>query len=84
VRANLVDPTLETPAEHGLLLGRNWLHLAPDDATEFYDRLMVLLAEFKARQRDATDENALPYETIVGFYPVTNPPAIEPERNEHE
>jgi DNA-binding transcriptional ArsR family regulator len=85
VRANLVDPTLETPAEHGLLLGRKWLRLTQDDAMEFYERLMALLAEFAKRETHATNDTvSLPYETIVGLYPVTNPPAIEPERNEHE
>ena len=83
VRANLVDPTLETPAEHGLLLGRKWLRLTRNDATELHDRLIGLLTEFEARRRDETDKNSLPYEMIVGLYPVTNPPAIEAERNEH-
>ena len=84
VHANLVDPTFETPAEHGLLLGRKWLRLTRNDATELHDRLIGLLTEFEARRRDETDKNSLPYEMIVGLYPVTNPPAIEAERNEHD
>jgi hypothetical protein len=82
VRAGLIDPTSEIPAERGLLLGRKWLRLSPDDAASLYEGLVALLSEYAERSSDA-DENDLPYEIVVGLYPVTNPPEKNRETNEH-
>jgi len=83
VRAGLIDPTLETPAERGLLLGRKWLRLSPDDAASLYERLIALLTEY-AERSSGEDENDLPYEIVVGLYPVTNPPEKNRKVPEHE
>jgi DNA-binding transcriptional ArsR family regulator len=82
VRAGLIDPTSEIPAERGLLLGRKWLRLSPEDAASLYEGLVALLSEYAERSSDA-DENDLPYEIVVGLYPVTNPPEKNRETNEH-
>ncbi|HEX3722594.1 MAG TPA: helix-turn-helix domain-containing protein [Nitrolancea sp.] len=79
VRAELIDPTREEPSNRGLLLGRKWLNLTHEDATELFDRLTGLLAEFATREGNSTDDtDAVPYEVLVGLYPVTNPPNHRP------
>jgi len=83
VRAGLIDPTSEVPAERGLLLGRKWLRLSPDDAASLYEGLVALLSDYSERSADA-NENALPYEIVVGLYPVTNPPDKNREEPKHE
>lgn len=75
VRAKLIDPLHEEPARHGLLLGRNWLRLTPDDAMEFYERAIALLHEFETREANLPDGATQSYETLLGFYPVTTAPS---------
>jgi DNA-binding transcriptional ArsR family regulator len=83
VRAGLIDLKQETPEERGLLLGRKWLRLSPEDAASLYERLIGLLSEYAARSSDV-NENLLPYEIVVGLYPVTNPPEENRKEPEHE
>jgi DNA-binding transcriptional ArsR family regulator len=83
VRAGLIDPTLETPEERGLLLGRKWLRLSPEDAVSLYHALIALLSEYAERSTEATAD-ALPYEIVVGLYPVTNPPEENQESPKDE
>lgn len=82
VRAGLIDPTSEDPAEGGLLLGRKWLRLSPENAASLYEGLIALLSDYAERSSDA-DEHALPYEVVVGLYPVTNAPEKKRDVNEH-
>lgn len=83
VRAGLIDLAQETPSERGLLLGRKWLRLTPEDAASLYDGLIKLLSDYATRSSNA-DADRLSYEIVVGLYPVTNPPEDEQEEPGHE
>lgn len=82
VRRGLVDPERESPAEGGLLLGRRWMQLTTAEAEELYQRLVSALKEFDRRHRDDTDAAVLPYEVLLGLYPVTEPVENVEKRDE--
>lgn len=82
IAAGLIDPGAPTPKAGGLLLGRLWMRLAPDERDEFNQRLHALHTEFAARQAPDDDPNAQYYEVLIGIYPVIAPPDNQQEQSQ--
>lgn len=77
VRAGLIDPDPAQTGPGGLTLGRLWLRLTPDEAADYYRRLVELEREFAALHPKGDDDPALVrYEMLVGLY-ATIPQADE-------
>ena len=68
-QAGLIDPGVESPREGGLLLGRRWLRLTPEQAARLYDRLVALVQELEA-EAPAPDAPDHAYELLLGLYPT--------------
>lgn len=76
VAAGLVNLDQKSPRQRGLVLGRKWLRLTPEEAEAFYLRLMALEGEFSALH-PAGEDTDLPgqlYELLLGLY-ATVPPS---------
>jgi DNA-binding transcriptional ArsR family regulator len=71
-RAGLIDASHENVAEGGLELGRIWLRLTTEEAGELDRRLTEILDEYRYRPPDDEDSNKIPFEFLLGFYPIVS------------
>ena len=69
IAAGLIDAAETNPARRGLVLGRRWLRLTPDQAQALHARLSAVLTDFSARQPAASADPHL-YEVLLGLYPT--------------
>lgn len=69
LREGVIDPSLCSPADGGLFLGREWLHLTPERAQALSDELQECLR--RAARESAGDAGDLQtWEVLLGVYPV--------------
>lgn len=85
IGAGRIDPTNKEPGEGGMLLGRLWFRLTPEQVAAFMRRFDALEEEFGAfRDLDAGPE-ATTYEMVVGFYPIAEANGLRSDAEEpHE
>jgi hypothetical protein len=68
--AGLIDASHEDVTKGGLMFGRVWLRLNPEEAGELDFRLGELLDEYKNRPADDVDQSQVEYEFLLGLYPI--------------
>lgn len=66
-QAGLINPSVESPREGGLLLGRLWLRLTAEQAARLDERLIAVVRAFEAEE---PEPEARTYELLVGLYPT--------------
>ncbi len=64
------DEDADKPLNRSLLISRNTLHLPPDTAEEFYQRLKALVKEY-AELEPAEQAELQPYGLLIALYPST-------------
>jgi DNA-binding transcriptional ArsR family regulator len=74
LRAGLIDPSQTDLDKGGLVLGRVWMHLTPQQASELKERIHAVIDEFAHQQATSNDSEGRYYELLTGFYPVLEPP----------
>ncbi|MCU0495598.1 MAG: helix-turn-helix domain-containing protein, partial [Chloroflexaceae bacterium] len=80
-QAGLINPASTKLSQDGIVLGRNWLRLTPQQAQELSDQMFDVLLAFARQQAPADDSNSRYYEVLQGFYPVVAPPAATSEHD---
>ncbi|HEY8598038.1 MAG TPA: helix-turn-helix domain-containing protein [Thermomicrobiales bacterium] len=79
VRAGLIDPDPAIEDPSGLTLGRIWLRLTPDEAAEFYRKIVEIEREYAARHAADDDDPAVRrYEMLIGLYATLPPEDAQP------
>jgi DNA-binding transcriptional ArsR family regulator len=83
VRAGLIDIDQKSPRQRGIVLGRNWWRLTPEEADRMVERLMEVAEEFIDLHPDGSDDPDVQfYEMLLGFYAVAPPEAGDGEAPE--
>lgn len=73
IEAGLITSREENLLEGGMLLGRLWMHLTPQQAQEYQLRLKELTRTFGDQQAEPHDPDARYYEILLGMYPTLAP-----------
>jgi DNA-binding transcriptional ArsR family regulator len=74
VRAGLIDLDKKSPGEGGMLLGRSWWRLTPEEAGEMTERMKAVAEEYINRHPEGSTAPGVQfYEMLLGFYAVAPP-----------
>lgn len=84
VAAHVIDvqtpENLDAPLNRTLLIARNTLHLLPEQAEEFYQRLRALIREFVSGDEKLSGQpDEKTYGLLLTLYPSTRPAAHPPD-----